>query len=49
VSRLKIDEDGIISISDVDDDLIDSMILSKEEKDLKQLIWNSLNKDWLIE
>ena len=49
MSRLKIDEDGIISISDVDDDLIDSMILSKEEKDLKQLIWNSLNKDWLIE
>ena len=41
------DEFGIISLSDVDDDAIDQMILSKEESQLKKNIWDSLNRDWI--
>ena len=47
VSRLKYDEEGIISLSDVDDDEIDKMILSEEEARLKKVIWDNLNKDWI--
>ena len=41
------DEFGIISLSDVDDDAIDSMILTEEEAKLKKNIWDSLNRDWI--
>jgi hypothetical protein len=41
------DEFGIISLSDVDDDVIDSMILTEEEAKLKKNIWDSLNRDWI--
>ena len=41
------DEYGIISLSDVDDDAIESMILTEEEAKLKKNIWDSLNRDWI--
>ena len=47
VSRLKRDPDGIISLSDVDDEEIDQMILTEEESRLKKVIWDNLNKDWI--
>ena len=47
VSRLKYDTEGIISLSDVDDEEIDKMILSEEEARLKKVIWDNLNKDWI--
>ena len=47
VSTLKKYEDGTISLSDIDDDQIDSMILTEEESRLKKHIWDSLNKDWI--
>ena len=42
-------EGGIISLSDIDDEQIDSMILTEEESRLKKIIWNNLNKDWIRE
>lgn len=47
VSRLKYDAEGIISLSDVDDEEIDKMILTEEEAQLKKVIWDNLNKDWI--
>ena len=47
VSTLKYDADGIISLSDVDDEEIDKMILTDDERRLKKVIWDNLNKDWL--
>ena len=41
------DEYGIISLSDVDDDAIESMILTEEEAKLKKNIWDSLNREWI--
>ena len=49
VSTLKYDADGVISLSDVDDEEIDKMILTDEERRLKKIIWDNLNKDWLKE
>ncbi len=45
----KKDADGVISLSDVDDDEIDAMILTEEESRLKKIIWDNLNKDWIKE
>ena len=47
VSRLKRDSQGVISLSDIEDDEIDKMILTDEESRLKKVIWDSLNKDWI--
>ena len=47
ISTLKHDPDGIISLSDVDDEEIDAMILNEEESRLKKVIWNNLNRDWI--
>lgn len=44
---MKHDPDGIISLSDVDDEEIDAMILNEEESRLKKVIWNNLNRDWI--
>lgn len=49
IVSLKKDADGIISLSDVDDDHIEQMILTEEESRLKKVIWNNLNKDWIRE
>lgn len=46
---LRRDPEGIISLSDVDDDEIDKMILTEEESQLKKVIWDSLNKEWIHE
>lgn len=46
-STLKHDPEGIISLSDVDDEEIDSMILNEEESRLKKLIWDNLNREWI--
>ena len=46
-SRLKMDSEGIISLSDVDDEEIEKMILTEEESRLKKIIWDNLNKDWI--
>ncbi len=42
-------EDGTISLSDDDEDQIESMILTEEESKLKKNIWDSLNREWLVE
>jgi hypothetical protein len=34
-------------LSDVDDDMIETMILTEEEAALKKNIWDSLNRDWI--
>ena len=47
ITTLKHDSDGIISLSDVDDEEIDAMILNEEESRLKKVIWNNLNRDWI--
>ena len=47
ITTLKHDPDGIISLSDVDDEEIDAMILNEEESRLKKVIWNNLNRDWI--
>ena len=47
ISTLKHDPDGIISLSDIDDEEIDSMILNEEESRLKKVIWDNLNRDWI--
>lgn len=49
VSTFKHDPDGVISLSDVDDAEIDAMILTEEERQLKKVIWDNLNKDWIKE
>ena len=41
------DSEGIISLSDVDDEEIEKMILTEEESRLKKIIWDNLNKDWI--
>lgn len=41
------DADGVISLSDVDDEEIEAMILTEEESRLKKVIWDNLNKDWI--
>ena len=46
-STLKHDPEGIISLSDVDDEEIDSMILNEEESRLKKVIWDNLNREWI--
>jgi len=48
-TTLKKDPDGIISLSDVDDEEIDSMILNEDERRLKKVIWNNLNREWVKE
>jgi transcription factor IIIB subunit 2 len=47
VSTLKHDPDGIISLSDVDDEEINAMILNEEESRLKKVIWDNLNREWI--
>lgn len=47
--KAKKDENGVYSLSDVDDEEIDKMILTEEESKLKKIIWDSLNKDWIRE
>lgn len=47
VSTLKHDSEGIISLSDVDDDEINAMILNEEESRLKKVIWDNINRDWI--
>jgi hypothetical protein len=49
VSTFKHDPDGVISLSDVDDAEIDAMILTEEERQLKKVIWDNLNKGWIKE
>ncbi len=49
LAQVKTDPDGVISLSDVDDQEIDEMILSESEQRLKKVIWNNLNSDWLKE
>ena len=41
------DNDGIETLSDVDDAEIDQLILTEEERKLKTILWNNLNKDWI--
>ena len=42
--------DNFSSDSDSDDDEeIKKLILSEGERKLKTIIWNNLNKDWLLE
>lgn len=37
-------------ISDIDDDEeINQLILTEEERKLKTILWNNLNKDWIKE
>jgi transcription factor IIIB subunit 2 len=43
------DNDGIETLSDVDDAEIDQLILTEEERKLKTLLWNNLNKEWIQE
>jgi transcription factor IIIB 90 kDa subunit len=43
------DNDGIESLSDVDDEEINSLILTEEERKLKTILWNNLNKEWIQE
>ena len=43
------DNDGIETLSDVDDAEIDQLILTEEERKLKTILWNNLNKDWIQE
>ena len=47
VSTLKTDSEGIISLSDVDDEEINGMILNEEESRLKKVIWDNLNREWI--
>ena len=47
MSTLKHDPDGIISLSDVDDEEINTMILNEEESRLKKVIWDNLNREWI--
>lgn len=47
MTTLKHDPEGIISLSDVDDEEIDSMILNEEESRLKKVIWDNLNREWI--
>lgn len=49
LALMKTDPDGVISLSDVDDAVIDEMILDEDEKRLKKIIWNNLNADWIKE
>ena len=46
---MKYDEEGVISLSDIDDAEIDNMILTEEESRLKRFIWDDQNRDWLKE
>jgi transcription factor IIIB subunit 2 len=41
--------DDPASLSDVDDDEVNSFVLGKEESKIKEQIWMSLNRDYLIE
>lgn len=41
------ENDGIESLSDVDDAEIDLLILTEEERKLKTILWNNLNKEWI--
>lgn len=43
------EESGILDLEGIDDDEIDSYILSDKEKELKTNFWMSLNKDYLEE
>lgn len=43
------DNDGIETLSDVDDAEIDQLILTEEERKLKTILWNNLNKEWIQE
>ncbi|CDW72004.1 transcription factor iiib 90 kda subunit [Stylonychia lemnae] len=43
------DNDGVETLSDVDDAEIDQLILTEEERKLKTILWNNLNKDWIQE
>ena len=37
------------NLSDVDDAEIDQLILTEEERKLKTILWNNLNKEWILE
>ncbi len=39
----------IDTISDIDDDEVEKMLLKPDERDFKTRVWNNLNKDWIIE
>ena len=39
----------IDTISDIDDDEVEKMLLKPDERDFKTRFWNNLNKDWIIE
>ena len=40
-------EDQLEMLSDEDDPEINQMILTEDEKKLKTLLWNNLNKEWI--
>ena len=42
-------EDQIDTLADIDDHEVEGYLLSADERKLKTLIWDSLNKDWLEE
>jgi Brf1-like TBP-binding domain len=37
----------VISLSDVDDDVVDEILHTEEESKLKRVLWNNMNNDWL--
>lgn len=43
------DEKGELDLTGIDDDEIDSMLLSKDEIKTKAKLWLRANKDWLKE
>ena len=42
-------EEGELDLTGIDDDEIDSMLLSKDEIKTKAKLWLRANKDWLKE
>lgn len=42
-------EVDMTTLSDIDEAEIEKMILGQEERELKTIIWNNLNKDWIAE
>ena len=49
LQTIRKDSNQIETLSDVDDAEINQLILSEDEKRLKTIIWNSLNKEWIQE
>lgn len=42
-------ESAVEPLSDDDDAEIDQLILTEEERKLKTILWNNLNRDWILE